>query len=292
MIGIDWGSSNFRAYRIGPDGNVLERREAESGIGSLEATDYPAVLQQRIGDWLALDDGPVLLSGMVGSRQGWREAAYVACPAGLADLAKAFCLVDLGGGRTGHVVPGVSCRDVSGVPDVMRGEEMQIFGLDTPAGIAMACLPGTHSKHVTLQHGCIAGFATAMTGEIFALLSRHGLIAAMLPHMVADFDETGFRAGVLASGHPGGLLHHLFGVRSRRLFGELAAPAAPDFLSGLLVGHELRGTDWRGEVQIIAGQNLARRYLKACGWLGIPAAIAPEDAAARGLYRLSRHLPG
>lgn len=292
MIGIDWGSSNFRAYRIGPDGAVLERREADSGIAGLEHTDYPAVLQQRIGDWLAGNAGPVLLSGMVGSRQGWREATYVACPAGLADLAAALCPVEIGKGRVGHIVPGLSCRDAEGVPDVMRGEEMQLFGLDLPAGVAMAILPGTHSKHVHLVDGRVAGFATMMTGELYALLSNHGLIAAMLPQAPTDFDEAGFQAGVLASGRPGGLLHHLFGVRSRRLFGELSITAAPDFLSGLLVGHELHGIERHDEVQIIAGQNLAKRYLKACSWLGIPAAIAPEDAAARGLYRLSRLLPG
>lgn len=292
MIGIDWGSSSFRAYRIDLDGSVLERREAGSGIAGLESTDYPALLQQRIGDWLAADAGSVLLSGMVGSRQGWREAAYMACPAGLHDLAGALCPVEIGKGRLGHIVPGLSCRDADGVPDVMRGEEMQLFGLDLPAGPAMAILPGTHSKHVHLLDGRVTGFATMMTGEVFALLSNHGLIAAMLPQMQIDFDEAGFHAGMLASGRPGGLLHHLFGLRSRRLFGELAITAAPDFLSGLLVGHELRGTKWRGEVQIIAGQNLAKRYLKACGWLGIAAAIVPEDAAARGLYRLSRLLPG
>jgi 2-dehydro-3-deoxygalactonokinase len=292
MIGIDWGSSNFRAYRIGPDGTVLERREADSGIAGLERTDYPAILQQRIGDWLAVDSGPVLLSGMVGSRQGWREAAYVACPAGLADLAAALCSVEIGKGRVGHIVPGLSCRDADGVPDVMRGEEIQLFGLDLPAGMVMAILPGTHSKHVRMVDGRVAGFATMMTGELYALLSNHGLIAAMLPQEPTDFDEPGFHAGILASGQPGGLLHHLFGVRSRRLFGELAITAAPDFLSGLLIGHELRSAERHGEVQIIAGQKLAKRYLKACGWLGIPAAIAPEDAAARGLYRLSRFLPG
>jgi 2-dehydro-3-deoxygalactonokinase len=293
MIGIDWGGSGFRAYRIGPDGSVLERRAAASGIAGLEeGTDYPAVLQQRIGDWLAADTGPVLLSGMVGSRQGWREAAYVTCPAGLTDLAAACCPVEIGNGRIGHIVPGLSCRDANGVPDVMRGEEMQLFGLDLPVGAAMAILPGTHSKHAHLLDGRVTGFSTMMTGEIFALLSSHGLIAAMLPQKETDFDEAGFHAGVLASGQPGGLLHHLFGVRSRRLFGELAMAAAPDFLSGLLIGHELRGTIWRGQAQIIAGQNLAKRYLKACGWLGIAAAIAPEDAAARGLYRLSRFLPG
>src|SRR5262245_14186100 len=133
MIGIDWGSSGFRAYRMAENGAVLERRQAASGIASLTPTDYAAVLRQQIGDWLDADKAaPVLLSGMVGSRQGWREAAYAECPAGPEDVVDSLCPVELGGGRIAHIVPGLSCRNADGVPDVMRGEETQIFGLDLP----------------------------------------------------------------------------------------------------------------------------------------------------------------
>lgn len=286
MIGIDWGSSGFRAYRIA-DGTVLERRTAGSGIASLTPTDYAAVLQQQIGDWLQAEPAAlVLLSGMVGSRQGWREAAYVECPAGLADLAGKLCPVDLGAGRFAHIVPGLSCRSADGVPDVMRGEETQVFGLDL-TGDAGICLPGTHSKHVQLRGGRIAGFATAMTGEVFALLKSHGLIAAMLePETGADFDTAAFESGLALSGRPGSLLHHIFSVRTRRLFNELSATAAAHYLSGILIGHELRATAWAGRVVIVGTGVLAMRYRKAFAFLGLEADVAPEDAAAAGLYRL------
>lgn len=297
MIGIDWGSSGFRAYRIADDGNIRERRTAASGIASLTPTDYAAVLHQQIGDWLR--DEPtagVLLSGMVGSRQGWREAPYVACPAGMADLATGFCPVELGGNRIAHIVPGLTCRNADGIPDVMRGEETQIFGLDLPPsamGEATLCMPGTHSKHVRIRDGRIAGFSTAMTGELFALLKTRGLIAATLAPednsgASEELDVAAFETGLALSGRPGGLSHHIFSVRTRRLFNELSAEAAAHYLSGILIGHELRATAWAGQVVIVGTGVLAMRYRKAFAFLGTDADVAPEDAAATGLYRLGR----
>ncbi|MEK9969758.1 MAG: 2-dehydro-3-deoxygalactonokinase [Ferrovibrio sp.] len=289
IIGIDWGSSGFRAYRLAEGGAIRERRTAASGIASLTPTDYPAVLHQQIGDWLhEMPDAAVLLSGMVGSRQGWREAAYAECPAGPADLAAGLCPVDLGDGRLGHIVPGLSCRRADGTPDVMRGEETQIIGLDLPPD-ATLCMPGTHSKHVLVSNGRIAGFATAMTGEVFALLKSHGLIAAMLdPAAGEDLDVAAFEDGLALSARPGGLLQHLFSVRTRRLFNELSGGAAAHYLSGILIGHELRATAWAGRVVIVGTGGLAMRYRKAFAFLGLDADVAPEDAAATGLYRLGR----
>lgn len=126
MIGVDWGSSSFRAYRIAADGVVTDRHAAACGALSLKPADFPPVLSREIGGWLAADDGPVLLCGMVGSRQGWREAGYVACPASAADLAGQLLPVQGPEGRTMLIVPGLQCRDPHGVPDVLRGEEMQL----------------------------------------------------------------------------------------------------------------------------------------------------------------------
>ena len=146
MIGIDWGSSGFRAYRLADDGAICERRIATSGIASLAATDYAAVLQQQIGDWLRdAPAAPVLLSGMVGSRQGWREAPYVQCPAGLDDLAAGLCPVELGGGRIAHIVPGLCCRNADGTPLFPLTMNTQLFVstalLATLTGLAAAVAP-------------------------------------------------------------------------------------------------------------------------------------------------------
>jgi 2-dehydro-3-deoxygalactonokinase len=295
MIGIDWGSSGFRAYRLGRDGAILDRRFHACGIAALQPGEHAALLQRGIHDWLTEDDdGPVLLCGMIGSRQGWVEVPYLPCPVAPADLARHMTSVDMAG-RTALIVPGLSCERPDGSADVMRGEETQIFGLDPPAvGPAMLCMPGTHSKHVWLRDGRVERFATAMTGELFALLSRHSLLAPMLQMPAADSetDAAAFAAGVMRSGRPGGLLQHLFGIRADRLFDRLPAVAAADLLSGLLIGHELRGTDWSAAggwpITIVAAPDLARRYHLAYRALGIAAQSGPEDAAAAGLYRLGR----
>jgi 2-dehydro-3-deoxygalactonokinase len=142
---------------------------------------------------------------------------------------------------------------------------------------------------VQVRGGRIDGFATAMTGEVFALLKAHGLIAAMLePDSGESLDIPAFEDGLAVSGRPGGLLHHIFSVRTRRLLNELSAPAATHYLSGILIGHELRATAWAGRIVIVGTGGLAMRYRKAFAFLGIPADVAPEDAAAAGLYRLGR----
>lgn len=301
MIGVDWGSSGFRAYHLGRNGAVLDRRFHACAIATPGPGGHAALLQREIGDWLAADsDGPVLLCGMVGSRQGWVEVPYLACPVAPADLAHHMSPVSLAGWPA-LIVPGLSCERPDGCADVMRGEETQIFGLSLPAtGPAMLCMPGTHSKHVWLRDGRIERFATAMTGEVFALLSQHGLLAPMLqlPAAGTEPDPQSFADGIGRSGRPGGLLQHLFGIRADRLFDRMSAAAAADVLSGLLIGHELRGTDWtaaggRAEadglpVTIVAAPGLARRYHMACKALGIAAQSGPEDAAAAGLYRLGR----
>ncbi len=293
MIGIDWGSSGFRAYLLADDGDILDTRTAPRGIMALKPEDYPRVLREEIGDWLKRPGEMLLLSGMVGSRQGWREAPYGDCPAAIADLVPKLCPVETESGKA-FIVPGLTCRTADGLPDVMRGEEVQIFGaLENDGEDAVFCLPGTHSKHVIVRGGRIERFATSMTGEVFAHLRQHGLIAAMLPREPGPFDEAAFREGVARSGTAGGLLHHLFGIRTQRLFDELAAEAAPDYFSGLLIGHELRSSHWPGgSVRIIGASDLAGRYRLAFRHLGIAAEIAPEHAAARGLYRIGCLLAG
>lgn len=292
MIGVDWGSSGFRAYLLAENGDILDSRSAPRGITTLAPGDYPSVLRQEIGDWLDRNDVPILLSGMVGSRQGWREAAYTDCPARLEDLVARLLPVDIDAKQKGYIAPGLACRTADGLPDVMRGEEIQVFGLTAPGETATLCLPGTHSKHVFVQDGRVTGFTTAMTGEVFALLRKHGLLAAMLPPQEVAFDVEAFRAGVQRSGEGGGLLHHLFGVRTRRLFDELAPDAAPDYLSGIVIGHELRGTRWTGGIAIVGAPDLAARYRLAFDCLGIAASVAPDHVAARGLHRLGKLLAG
>ena len=277
LIAIDWGTTSFRAYRLDAHGAVVDSRSAPKGILSVAPGGFPAVLEAQIGDWLG--DAPVVMSGMVGSRQGWMEAPYVPCPAGLDEIASALLEVRKGV----WIVPGVSCRDESGVPDVMRGEETQVLGAERSG---LFCLPGTHSKWVEVRNGRIERFSTYMTGELYALLRQHSLLGRMMEEG-KPADAGAFSEGVARSAEPGGLLHHLFGVRTRALMGELHAAAAPSYLSGLLIGHELRSSRAR-EILIIGEPALAECYRDAAAALGIESELLEPTCGTRALFRLGR----
>jgi 2-dehydro-3-deoxygalactonokinase len=276
VIAVDWGTSSFRAYRLAAGGAVVESRNAAKGILAVPAGKFPEVLEEQIGDWIGQGEAPVVMSGMVGSRQGWVEVPYVPCPAGYAEIAAAMRKV-----RDGvWVVPGVSCRDAAGVPDVMRGEEVQILGAGRDG---LFCLPGTHSKWVEVEEGRLKRFSTHMTGEVYAVLKQHSILGRMMEEGAADANA--FAQGVARAGHDGGLLHHLFGVRTRGLMGELGAAASASYLSGILIGHELGNVRAR-ELCLLGAPALTGLYEAAAALLGMKAQALDPHAAARGLFRL------
>ncbi len=275
MIAVDWGTSSFRAYRLDRQGRILESRFADKGI--LVVPPGPAVLEEQLGDWV--DDVPIVMSGMVGSRQGWVEAPYVPCPAGFAEIAGALKEVKWNA-RRAWIVPGLSCRDASGVHDVMRGEEVQVLGAEQEG---LICLPGTHSKWVEVERGRIVRFSTHMTGEVYAVLKQHSILGRMMEQ--GKPDAGAFAEGVKRSGEAGGLLHHLFGVRTRGLMGELDPAASASYLSGILIGHELRAFGVQ-RVSLLGAPELTALYAQAAEALGIETRTLDPAAAVRSLYRL------
>ena len=290
MIAIDWGTSSFRAYRLGSDGRVLDSRSAPNGILSVENGKFSAVLDAQTGDWIRAGDGPVVMSGMIGSRQGWLEVPYAACPAGFNEIAAGMRKVTWGGG-TAWIAPGLSCRDEAGIPDVMRGEEVQILGvLDLLSAEAhTVCLPGTHSKWVEVSGGKIARFTTSMTGEAFAVFKAHSILGKMMKDGATDV--AAFEDGVRRSADAGGLLHHLFGVRARGLSGELTEATSASYLSGILIGHEIRSAHRsRSQVHLLCSVQLAEIYGRAFSALGIEGKVFDPDSVTRGLFRLAAYL--
>jgi 2-dehydro-3-deoxygalactonokinase len=181
---------------------------------------------------------------MIGSRQGWLEVPYAACPAGFEEIAAGMRKVTWNGG-TAWIAPGLTCRDEAGIPDVMRGEEVQILGvLDRLGpGAHTVCLPGTHSKWVEVTDGRIARFTTHMTGEAFAVFKAHSILGKMMNDGATD--AAAFEDGGAARRTPAALLHHLFGVRARGLFGELTKPLrlriSPVCLSAMRSGRPTAG---------------------------------------------------
>jgi len=277
VIAVDWGTSSLRCYRLDAQGKIIESRASDRGILNVGPGEFSEVLQRQVQGW---DETPIVMSGMVGSRQGWKEAPYVPCPAGFDEIAAKLLEVRPGA----WIVPGVSCRDPAGVPDVMRGEETQILGCGAEG---LICLPGTHSKWAEVKNGRIERFSTFMTGEAYAVLKQHSILGRMMEEGKAD--PSAFAQGVKRSGDEGGVLHHLFGVRTRGLMGELAAGAAASYLSGILIGHELRAQG-AGEFSVLAAAQLAALYQQAAALLGMSARLLDPDAGVRALARLGAML--
>jgi 2-dehydro-3-deoxygalactonokinase len=289
MIGVDWGTSSFRAYRMAADGRVIDKTSSPTGILFVEAGRFGDVLRRAILPWVNAGERHVLLSGMIGSRQGWVEAPYLPCPAGAADLAGATIPVPFDGAEV-RLVPGLTCED-AGVPEVMRGEETQIIGALAEFGAGgVACMPGSHSKWVAVGGGRITGFSTFMTGEAFAAFSGHTILGRMMK-ADAPADPDALRRGLARSADAGGLLRHLFGVRTLGLFGRLSETSAASYLSGLLLGHEVRAalaaTPEAGPVVLIGDPKLCTLYAEAIAVCGGEARIAKGEAAAVGLGRIA-----
>ena len=280
MLDKVFNTTGFRAYRL-EGRRVIERREAACGITAVAESGFEATLRGQVGDWIDAGGTKILLAGMVGSRQGWVEAAYLSCPAGADDLAAALVEVPFRGARVA-IVPGLTSLDPAGIPEVMRGEETQLAGLVSAIGTeALVCLPGTHSKWARVEAGRVASFSTHMTGEVFAALRGHTILGRMMQD--GPDDDPAFMDGVRRAGQPGGLLHHAFGVRTLGLFGRLGERAAASYLSGLLIGHEIASVSPEGLVHLIGAPGLCRLYALALGERGVRTLTAPADIGATGL---------
>jgi 2-dehydro-3-deoxygalactonokinase len=290
MIGVDWGTTSFRAFRIARDGSIRDRRAGPRGILNVPDNRFAETLREEIGPWLAAGDDHVLLSGMIGSRQGWREAPYLPCPAGPAEIAAALTDIPFDWGQV-KLVPGLSAEDAAGVPEVMRGEETQIVGcLEAMGGAGLACLPGSHSKWAQVADGRIAGFTTHLTGEAFAALRGHTILGRMMRD--GAIDPARFDQGVARAADTGGLLHHVFGARTLALTGHMPETDTASYLSGILIGHEVRAAlDGRREVvvQLIGAPELTALYARAIAACGSFAERHDGEAAARGLAVIGAH---
>jgi 2-dehydro-3-deoxygalactonokinase len=296
MLAIDWGTSSLRAYRLDANGDVSDVRSSDDGILSVKDAAFAATLERAAGDWLSTDK-PVVMSGMIGSRQGWTEAAYVPCPAGLGEIASAMCEVQwTSRDQQQHrawIAPGLNCVDEAGVADVMRGEEVQILGILERLGKGehVVCLPGTHSKWARVRDDHIVSFGTHMTGEVFAVLKQHSILGRTMP--ADEFDEAAFIAGVSRAADAGGLLHHLFGVRAQVLAGNMAEAQSASYLSGIVIGHELRSAANDIErFHLVGDAGLTSLYSLAASTMNKSSVVHEAGAAPRGLFALAQYREG
>jgi len=287
FVAVDWGTSSLRGALVGDDGRVVEERSAPRGILGVPAGGFPEVFESQFGDWMAAPGRTALVSGMAGSRQGWIEAPYCPCPAGAEEIASRIVPVEPG--RIA-MVPGLS-DEHDGVPDVMRGEEVQILGAMRLTGLdqGLFVLPGTHNKWARVEGGRVAGFRTCMTGEFYALLSQHSILARTI-EAAAPLDEAAFLEGAARAAQGRGLLHDAFGARTLALFGRRDAGALASYLSGVLIGEELRSQPLHGagELVLVGAPALTHRYGLALGAAGLRPRVLGAEATWAGLHALHR----
>lgn len=293
LIGVDWGTSSCRAYLMDRAGRVLEAVNTDKGILQVEDGAFAETLAGLIGAWRR-PGLPVILSGMIGSRQGWIEVPYVTIPATFDEIAAA--LVRHPDDQDIYLAPGLA-QDLPGqAPDVMRGEETQIIGaIGEASDRQLLVMPGTHSKWVLIEGRKVVWFATFMTGELFAVLKNHSILGRLMAIGAGEHDQAAFERGLdAAKTLPGGLLQHLFSARTLGLFERLPEDSIAAYLSGLLIGHELddalsnlaTSADLP-PITVIGASALANRYVNALGHAGLEARNAGEDMAANGQSQLA-----
>ncbi|WP_420470699.1 2-dehydro-3-deoxygalactonokinase [Brevundimonas sp. FT23042] len=281
LIGVDWGSSNLRVFRMAEGGAVLGRRDDGRGASTLAPDRFADVLTEVASDWLD-EDLPVVVCGMAGARGRWLEAPYAPCPAGLADLAG--YVVRPADSPEVHILPGVAVWRDGMLDDVMRGEETQLFGLG--GGFDRVIAPGTHSKWARMDGDRISDFRTHMTGEMFAAIGG----APSFLGGAAGTDREAFTAGVLAGLEDAPLGRSLFSARVGMLAGRVAPSGLQDYLSGLLIGAEISGEareGLEGRIALLGAPALAERYRSALALAGLEDVVVAdvEAATAAGLWR-------
>jgi len=292
-IAVDWDATTLRAHAVAQNGAVIRSVELPDGIQVVQG-DFEGALKRALDTLSDVDEVarcPVLMAGMIGSRQGWVEVPYANTPCDVSALAAQLPSVPNALGRSIFIVPGVA--DLSGAaPDVMRGEETQLVGLlaSLHASDLQVCMPGTHCKWISIKGGKIAALRTYMTGEAFNLFSERSMLARlMVPNPGEGGEDTddwaAFDEGLACAWREGHLLHQLFSVRTDALFGRRAPATLKSYLAGLLIGHEVHdaGAACTGDLVLVGDGRLTQRYERALTRRGLRYSIAPDDIVVTGL---------
>lgn len=303
---VDWGTTNLRAFLVDANGGVLDRQSSDQGILSVEPDAMPALLDELAAPWCdRLGDNPAVLCGMVGSINGWTEVPYVTCPATSSDLPKAARKVRSAAGREAIILPGLTDQRRLGEDlmqaDVMRGEETQIFGaLSYLKRVdATFCLPGTHAKWARAEAGRCTGFATYFTGELYSVLTRHSLLGRLMVQESEDQKANtlpeGFERGLVTAQATEGLSGSLFSTRADVLAGFMTKAESAGYLSGLLIGYEIREALPRfgaaGPIVIVGAHGLVPLYEAALVHAGVAVERMDGDTAViAGLLQASELL--
>jgi 2-dehydro-3-deoxygalactonokinase len=296
FVAVDWGTSSFRGWLMSAEGEALAESRGGEGMLHCIGAGFAPVLRHHLEMLGASDAMPVLICGMAGARQGWREAPYLKTPTRLDALQEGAIRIDTSGDV--RILPGIA-QARADRPDVMRGEETQLLGVTEPDFTGLVCIPGTHSKWIRIEQGAVVAFSTYMTGELFSVISQHSILAhAVEASASSSADNQPFREGFAAAlAAPSGLTASLFRLRAAQLLGfeERADGAAR--LSGLLIGTEIADALQRHgplrSPRLIGAGPLGGLYQAALTAQGFEVTMVDaEQASRRGLAKAAINIWG
>ena len=295
LIIVDWGTTSFRAWLLEADtGAILAEITEGKGMRALQRSEFADYARSQLNGWRAdsAETIPVYLAGMVGAPQGWQQAPQPPLPMRGEELVRD--IVPVADMADTYIIPGVRQSGAPQDADVIRGEEVQIFGALASLGLesGLICLPGTHSKWCEVKGGVFTRFHTSMTGEVYEVMSKHSILGLMADPS-AEFDSDGFEKGLGQIEGDGGGLNHLFKARARVLYGDLEQSQTASFLSGMLIGSEIRAMraiyECEGrEILLVCADRLAKPYSQALTHMGLSSRhISSKDATLAGVRSLA-----
>lgn len=287
-IAVDWGTTRVRAWAIGTDGRIRADAQSRAGTATRAPEGFEPVLLKLVEDWLGAGPVPILACGMLGATRGWQEAPHVRVPAKPAELAPMRSGAPRDPRLALWIVPGLGQSDP---PDVMQGEETRIAGFlaAEPGFDGVLCLPGPHTRWVRLSAEEVVSFQTAMTGEVFELLSRSSVLRDCVS--AASIDSRSFAEAVADTlSRPERLAQRLFSIGADATLNGTRPEVSRARLSGALIGAELAAMRpyWLGQQVAVAGASaLAQLYVRALAEQGVPArALDATPLTLAGLARI------
>jgi len=291
----DWGTSVCRLYLCRFHQQELSVVARTQGRGIKHSNDPEARFFELAQAWLdQYGVIPVFLIGTVGADIGWRQAPYVSCPANKQDmLSAAFSFQARNLDFT--ILPGLSCKNRHELPDIMRGEETQIFGFlsqqSNNSEEQLICLPGTHTKWALLKAQSIESFVTSPVGELFEVLCHHSVLLS--PTTQQSWCTESFTHGIqVGMRKTSNLLHTLFATRAYQIIDKQNNTQAAGYLSGLLVGADVKAAmdDFHlfSQVTVIGSDHICSLYVEALKHIGIATQqFSSEEASLSGLQALA-----
>ncbi|MFV0322336.1 MAG: 2-dehydro-3-deoxygalactonokinase [Alphaproteobacteria bacterium] len=294
-IGIDWGTSNFRAYLLNKDGSIIESKDTNTGLKDLKKDEFEGYLLTQIFPWLKIKNTPVILCGMVGSKNGWYETPYIDIKDIMTQLP--FATTKIPSNHLNAYIISGACQYTETQMDVMRGEETQIYGYlhENPLFSGYLVLPGTHNKWVKVKDGQTLEFHTFMTGELYQIIKQYSILSSMIDD---QFNQEDFLNAVQQSSeNPSFFSNYLFTIRASNLLDPQKMKSPYSFLSGLLIGLELaaykKNIKPEDKVIFIGTSHLTNLYKKACNHLNISTqTFSVEHATILGMVSCMRQIKG